>query len=288
MKPQLLKVPAEPHSSFSFRVDSVPYVNNRWHQHAELELIYFRKGTGTQYIGDHISTFQNGDVVLVGPNLPHYWRFSDAFFQEGSEQVDVRVVHFSHNFLGNHFLDLPENMEIKEIFERSKRGLQIEGGARSQIGALLEQLSEAEGSQRIVLMLKALTIISCGQNYKELSSVGFRPDYSGTDEKERLQAILDYSARHFKRKITLEEIAAVANVSPNSFCRYFKSRTRKTYSRYLIELRVGYACRLLIETNTCLKRLCFESGFNNFTSFHKYFKIITGRSPMVYQKEFLM
>src|SRR5690606_5437403 len=105
-------------------------------------------------------------------------------------------------------------------------------------------------------------------------------------DNERIQAVFDYSIKNFKRKIKLEEIADVANISPNSFCRFFKSRTRKTYSQFLIELRVGYACKLLIETNQCLKRLCFESGFNNFTSFHKYFKIITGKSPMMYQREF--
>lgn len=255
--------------------------------HAELELIYFKQGAGTQYIGDNVSTFQDGDVVLVGSNLPHYWRFANSFFEDGASPVDVRVVHFSQHFLGNHFLDLPENSEIKEVIERSKRGLQIKGNARGRIGTILEQLSDAEGSQRILLMLKALTTISSEQHCDELSSVAIRPAPCSTDENERLQAVLDYSTKYFKRKITLEEIADIANISPSSFCRYFKSRTRKTYSRYLIELRVGYACRLLTETNTCLKRLCFESGFNNFTSFHKYFKIITGRSPMVYQKEFL-
>ncbi|MCH5687709.1 AraC family transcriptional regulator [Niabella sp. W65] len=165
--------------------------------------------------------------------------------------------------------------------------MQIEGSARSRVATILEQLSYAEGSQRILLMIEALMIISSEQNCTELSSVGFRPnDYS--DEDERLQAIFDYSGKHFKHRIALEEIAEIANISPNSFCRYFKSRTGKTYSQYLIELRVGYACRLLIETNTCLKRLCFESGFNNFSSFHKYFKIITGRSPLMYQKEYMM
>lgn len=287
MKPQLLKMHTEPYSSFSFRNDSVPHVNNRWHLHAELELIYFKNGEGTQFIGDNISNFKSGDVVLVGPNLPHYWRFSDSFFEENANQVDVFVAHFPQNFLGSHFLDLPENIEIKAVFERSKRGLQISGNARSRVADILERLSAAEGSQRILLMIEALTIISSEPNCMELSSVGFRPsDYS--DENERLQAIFDYSNKNFKHRIALEEIAEIANISPNSFCRYFKARTGKTYSQYLIELRVGYACRLLIETNTCLKRLCFESGFNNFSSFHKYFKIITGRSPLMYQKEYTM
>ncbi|HWJ29770.1 MAG TPA: helix-turn-helix domain-containing protein, partial [Flavisolibacter sp.] len=125
-------------------------------------------------------------------------------------------------------------------------------------------------------------------NSKELvtlSSIGFKTDYVEA-ENDRINAIHEYSLKHFKRKIQLEEIAEVANISPNSFCRYFKSRTRKTYSQFLIELRVGHACKLLIENNQSIKRLCYESGFNNFTSFHKYFKSITGKSPLMYQKEF--
>ena len=101
---------------------------------------------------------------------------------------------------------------------------------------------------------------------------------------ERVNIIYDYSLRHFRRAIQLEEIAAVANISPNSFCRFFKSRTRKTYSRFLLELRVGHACKLLIENNLNIKQICFESGFNNFTGFYKYLKLITGKSPLSYQK----
>ena len=286
MKPQLLKVPPGPQRSFSLRKDSEPFVNNHWHFHAELELIYFKSGEGTQFIGDHISAFREGDVVLVGPNLPHYWKFADRFFSDTSSVTDVRVAHFSENFLGSDFLDLPENMGIKDTLERARRGLQVEGAARAKVAAILERLLEAQGSLRILLMIEALTIIADEKNCKQLSSVGFKPDdYS--DENERIQAIFNYSVKNFKRKITLEEIAEVANISSNSFCRYFKARTNKTYSKFLMELRVGHACKLLIETNTCLKRLCLESGFNNFTSFHKYFKSITGRSPHAYKRAFL-
>jgi AraC-like DNA-binding protein len=150
----------------------------------------------------------------------------------------------------------------------------------------LEQMLDADGVQRIVLLIEALNAIAGCKNLVQLSSIGFKPDLVDT-EKDRINAIYEYSVRNFKRKIQLEEIADVANISPNSFCRYFKSRTRKTYSQFLIELRVGHACKLLIENNQCIKRLCYDSGFNNFTSFHKYFKMITGKSPLAYQKEFM-
>src|SRR5688500_5286611 len=114
MRPQLLKVLKGPGYSYSIRRDLVPHVNNRWHYHTEVELIHFKKGEGTQFIGDSIKHFKTGDVVMVGSNLPHYWRFDDAFFDEHSKlTADVRVAHFTENFWGEKFLDLPENSSIR-------------------------------------------------------------------------------------------------------------------------------------------------------------------------------
>jgi len=286
MRPQLLKVLKGPDRSFSVRRDLFP-INNRWHYHSEVELIHIKKGEGTQFIGDSIKRFKAGDVVLVGSNLPHYWRFDDVYYEENTKAIaDIRVAHFNENFWGNQFLELPENLNLKTVLEKARRGLQITGKTKQKVAELLEQLQEADGPQRIILLIEALTAVANAKQPVPLSSMGFKPDLVDA-EKDRINAIYEYSIRNFKRKIQLEEIADVANISPNSFCRYFKSRTRKTYSQFLIELRVGHACKLLIENNHCIKRLCYESGFNNFTSFHKYFKMITGKSPLVYQKEFV-
>ncbi|MFL5738776.1 MAG: AraC family transcriptional regulator [Flavisolibacter sp.] len=286
MRPQLLKVSKGPDRSFSVRRDLVPHVNNRWHYHNEVELIHFKKGEGTQFIGDSIKRFKAGDVVLVGSNLPHYWRFDDVYFEENTKAIaDIRVSHFNENFWGEQFLHLPENNNIRTVLEKAKRGLQITGKTRQRVAELLEDLQSANGPQRIILLMEALSAIGNCKSLVMLSSIGFKPDLVEV-ESDRINAIYEYSIKNFKRKIQLEEIAEVANISPNSFCRYFKSRTRKTYSQFLIELRVGHACKLLIENNQCIKRLCYDSGFNNFTSFHKYFKLITGKSPLTYQKEF--
>ncbi|MBO9634362.1 MAG: helix-turn-helix transcriptional regulator, partial [Chitinophagaceae bacterium] len=157
---------------------------------------------------------------------------------------------------------------------------------RQKVAELLEMLLTSDGSLRIMLLIEALNTIAECKQLNALSSIGFKQELVEA-ESDRVNAIYDYSLKNFKRKIQLEEIAAVANISPNSFCRYFKSRTRKTYSQFLIEIRVGQACKLLIENNLSIKQLCYESGFNNFTSFHKYFKMITGKSPLNYQKEFM-
>ncbi|MBO9565663.1 MAG: helix-turn-helix domain-containing protein [Niastella sp.] len=287
MRPQLLKVSTGPRHSFSVRRDLVPYVNNRWHYHPEIELIHFKKGEGTQFIGDSIKRFKSGDIVMVGAHLPHYWRFDDLFFEEDTRvQADIRVAHFCENFWGDQFLHLPENVNIKTVLEKAKRGIQITGKTRQQVADLLERLLHTDGSERIIILMEALMTIAECKQLTTLSSIGFKHDLVDA-ENERVNAIYEYSLKNYKRKIQLEEIAAVANISPNSFCRYFKSRTRKTYSQFLIEIRVGQACKLLIENNLSIKQLCYESGFNNFTSFHKYFKMITGKSPLTYQKEFM-
>jgi AraC-like DNA-binding protein len=287
MRPQLLKVSREIRHSFSVRQDLVPYINNRWHYHQEVELIHFNKGEGTQFVGDSIRNFKSGDVVLVGAGLPHYWRFNDVYFNENERStVDIRVCHFCENFWGEQFLQLPENIKIKNVLEKAKRGLQITGKTRTVVAEFLDVLLHTEGPHRIMLLTQALTAIAECDEALSLSSIGFKHELPDA-EHDRINAIYDFSLKNFKRPIQLDEIASVANISPNSFCRYFKSKTSKTFSQFLIEVRVGYACKLLIENKMSIKQLCFESGFNNFTSFHKYFKLITGKSPLNYQKEFI-
>ena len=219
--------------------------------------------------------------------MPHYWRFDDSYFEEETkEKADVRVAHFCENFWGSQFLQLPENIHIRGLLDKAKRGLQITGKTRQRVAELLEALLQTDNNYRIILLMEALNLIAECKQLETLASIGFKYDLV-ENEKDRINAIYEYSIKNFKRNIQLEEIASVANISPNSFCRYFKSRTRKTYSQFLIEIRVGHACKLLIENNLSIKQLCYESGFNNFTSFHKYFKLITSKSPLTYQKEFM-
>jgi AraC-like DNA-binding protein len=287
MKPQLLKVTAGPSCSFSVRQDTVPFINNRWHYHPEVELIYFKEGNGTQFIGDNIRPFHSGDVILVGAYLPHYWSFDDCYFERGEQIPNVFVAHFCDNFWGKEFLSIPENLPLMNILEQAKRGIQVHGATKEIVGKLLEKMLLSVGSRKILLLLEALVTIANSEEISLLSSMGFQTNMKDI-ENDRINSIYHYSLVNYKKKIHVEEIASVANMSPNSFCRYFKSKTRKTYSNFLIEIRVGIACKLLIENKISIKQVCYESGFNNFASFHKYFKIITKKTPLLYQREYMM
>ena len=286
MKPQLLKVFAGPLCSFSVRQDNVPFINNRWHYHQEIELIFFKEGEGTQFIGDNIKTFTSGDVILVGANLPHYWSFDDKYFSSDGKQPNIFVVHFCDYFWGKEFLNIAENLPVKNILETAKQGIQINGKTGEHVGSLLEEMSVSGGGRKVLLLLEALISIANSESVDVLSSIGFQPNILKT-ENERINSIYQYSLANYKNKIQIDEVAAVVCMSPSSFCRFFKSKTKKTYSNFLIEIRVGMACKLLIENRFSIKQICYESGFNNFAGFHKYFKLITNKTPLNFQMEFI-
>lgn len=286
MKPQLLKFSTDPLTSFNVRHDRVPYFFAKWHYHSELELVHIEKGSGTQFIGDHISRFYEGDILLIGSNLPHYWRCDEFYFENNSElTAEATVTHFLPNFWGVQFLDLPENKHIKELFLKANKGIKISGNTNYKVAGILQKLLTAKSAERIILLMQALHIIGISKDIECLATSGFQNTYNEL-ETERINDIYNYTINNFDKKISLEEIASVAHISPNSFCRYFKTQTKKTYSQFLMEIKIGNACKLLIENKKSISSVCYESGFNNFSNFNRYFKNITGKSPLQYKKTF--
>ncbi len=286
MKPQLLKIPYASDHSFSVRKELAPNINNRWHYHPEIELINFHKGLGTQFVGDHISRFEPGDVVLVGSNLPHFWKYDEAYYSEekGTESYST-VIHFFENFIGEKFLHLPETRHIKALLERAKRGILFKGDSAVKVSEFINNVYQATGINQIIALITCLSEIALCEDAIPLTSVGFNYDLWGGENK-RINAVYKYSFDNFQRKIKQSEIAEIAGMTNNSFCRFFKSHTGKTYSDFITEIRVGYACKLLISDRFSIKEVGFTSGFNSFSCFHEYFKKLTGKTPQAYQKAY--
>ncbi|WP_025762100.1 AraC family transcriptional regulator [Dyadobacter tibetensis] len=285
MKPQLIKVPRATQQSYSIRRDVVLYFYDRWHYHPEIELVLIEQGSGTQFIGDSIQNFQNGDLLLIGPNLPHYWRCDDKYF-EGRENLRAQatVLHFLPDLFGETFMELPENRSILDLFQRSATGLKFSGIGKNKVSQLMQDLLVDNGENRVLQLLQILNILASSTEATSLSNQFNLKGYDSFDT-DRINKIYQYTLQNFQKKISISEIADIANISQHSFCRYFKSRSRKTYSQFLIELRIGHACKLLLEERLPVAQICFESGFNNFANFNKSFKSITGLSPLQYQKK---
>jgi AraC-like DNA-binding protein len=286
MKPQLLKMSVDSLLSFSVRHDIVPYFFNKWHYHAEVELLHIEKGSGTQFIGDNISRFTEGDILMIGSNLPHYWRCDENYFENNPELfAEARVTHFLPDFWGNQYLDLPENKLLKELLTKANSGIKITGNTNRKVAEILKKLTVSKTVERIILLIEALHIISISKDIETIATSGFQNTYNES-ETERLNDIYKFTMSNFDKKISLEEISSIAHISPNSFCRYFKTQTKKTYSQFLMEIKIGNACKLLIENKKSISCICYESGFNNFSNFNRYFKSITGKSPLQYKKTF--
>lgn len=284
MKPILRKINPALDYSFSVREDIGPYLYNHWHFHPEIELTLIRKGRGMRLVGDSVTPFHDGDLVILGGNLPHYWRSDSNYFQGISGlHIEAVAIHFKEDFWGPQLLGLPEFKYIRELLLISNRGISVEGETQKIVSAMMENCLHAKGIERITLLISMLQIIASSKEYRTLSGIGFSKSYE-LNQTDNINAIYNYTFDHFQDKITIEEIAAIANVSPHSFCRYFKTRTLKTYWQFLLEVRIGYACKLLIENDMSISQICYSCGFNNLSNFNRQFKSIIGMTPSRYVK----
>lgn len=286
MRPILRKIDTGYNYSFSVREDVGPYLYNHWHFHPETELTLIRKGNGIRLVGDSMEPFSDGDLILLGSNLPHLWRSDPEYFRGNEKlQVEAVAIHFMEDFWGPAFLELPELKSIKELLIKSQRGIKVLGRTQQKVSAMMERMLKAKNTERVTLLLNMLNVISLSEECQLLSSVGFGNAYD-LGQTDNINRIYNYTLDHFHEKICLRELAAMANVSPHSFCRYFKSRTMKTYWQFLLEVRIGYACKLLIENKASISQICFSCGFNNLSNFNRQFRERTGLTPSHYLKEY--
>ncbi|GAB3221458.1 AraC family transcriptional regulator [Spirosoma arcticum] len=288
MKPALLLVPFQPAKSFSIQQFCVPYFYTHWHYHHEIELTLICEGTGTRLVGDSIENFTPGDLVLMGANLPHMWR-SDVAYHQNTDGLVAKsiVIHFREDFWGTPFLTLTEMKPIRDLLERAKRGLKITGHTQQLVSQKMGEFVTTEGIHRVIKLLDILSLVEESSDVVMLSSAGFSHSYTQIDA-QRMTKIYEYILNRYNQEITLEEIAAVVYISPKSFCRYFKSKTHKTFTQFVSEVRVGQACKLLIDDKISIGQICYEVGFMNLSNFNRQFKAITGLTPAHYRKAYMV
>lgn len=257
-------------------VNSIPF----WHFHPELELVYISKGSGKRHIGNHISYYSEGDLILLGPNLPHYG-FRDRFIGN----VNEIIIQMRYDFLGAQLLKVPEMEAITKLFERSRGGLTFHGNIKVEIGERLEELFHMNHFERLISLLKILNKMAKSNEYILLNASNTGIVIEQKDSK-RIDKIYKHIRDHFKDEVlALSEVAAIVNMTIPSFCRYFKRHTNKTFTQFVNEFRIVHATKLLSETDDKISSICFDCGFKNFSHFNRYFKKITGKSPSQFRKE---
>lgn len=284
MKPVLAKLPHTAEQSFKVYEFVVPFYQTPWHFHPEYELVLVTRSRGKKIIGDHISCFEEGDLCLLGPNLPHTYHNDPEYFEKNSQlMAESIVIHFNENSLGMDFFDIPEMKSIKELLKKSALGLQVFGKTRDSVALKLRHIINATGLQRIICLLEILDEISRSKSCSVLSSAGMVGE--NNKDCERLNTVFDYVMRNFKEKISLDDAASLVNMSDSAFCRYFYKRTQKTFFEFLNETRIGFSCRLLLDGKKNISEIAYESGFNNISHFNRQFRQIKGVTPTEYKKE---
>lgn len=250
-----------------------------WHFHPELELVYVSEGSGRRHIGQHLSYFNDGDLLLIGSNLPHFG-FTDRLTGNASETI----VQMKPDFLGEAFFSIPEMQGVNRLFDKAKMGISFHGKIKEKLDAKLKGMADEEPNSRLIHLLEILQELAITKEYTLLNSEGIMLEVSLQDN-DRMNTIFDFVRKNFQRAITLDEIADLANMTVPSFCRFFKRKSGKNFTRFVNEYRLVHASKLLSEETTSITEICLESGFNNFSHFNKEFRLFTGKSPSAYRNE---
>ncbi len=278
--PPLEKVVMPHESSILIRHFHKDHRNTRpyWHYHPELELVYVKGGSGKRHIGSHLSYFKDGELVLIGSNLPHQG-FTERLCGKESETV----IQMLPNFLGESFFDIPEMIGISKLFDRAKKGLVFGKEVQELVGEKIISLVDKSSFEQVLGLLDILKDLSLSEDYKILNADGFLM-VAKPQDNDRLNKVLNYIKENFQDSISLEEICDMVGMTEPSFCRYFKKITAKTFTQFLNEYRLVHAAKLLAEKQISITEVCFESGFSNYSHFVEKFKTFTGKSPSEYRK----
>lgn len=277
--------PSTKSDSESFYVErkKQPYFGVHWHYHEEFELLYTIKGEGVRIVGDSMDHFNGNDLVFLGSGLPHLFKNEE---KDENEEVDYIVLKFSNNFGGFPFFSLPEFQKISNFLKKSHRGMLFSNHTIEKIKPLIKKLAAAKDESRIIDLLSVLKILAEADDYEQLASEHFSLKISSKGE-DRTQKVIDYISNNYTKDISLDDLAAVAYMTTNSFCRYFKSRTGKTAFQFIREFRVNKACQMLINGEKSIGEICFDTGFNSFSSFNRIFKNLKHISASEYKTKYM-
>ncbi|RZL43020.1 MAG: AraC family transcriptional regulator [Pedobacter sp.] len=286
MKPVHLKVPSLSKFHIDARREQVCYFANPWHFHEELELTFVMKSEGTKFIGDHISEFKSGEIILLGSRLPHYWRNAPSYYQNNDAiAAEAIIIRFNQDYAGSEFLKIPPMKPVFDLLNNAKRGIFIHTHGDDLQNKLIEFLTLNE-AQKIIALTEILLTIATHQSFEYLCSIGYAHQFKSNDI-EKIDTVYNYVLNNFKNEISVKDVALKCNMNTAAFCRYFKKKTGKTFKDFLNEIRLGNATKLLVKGDLTIAEVAFESGFNTPSYFNRLFMRIKGMTPTVYRLNYL-
>lgn len=282
MKATYEKLALSPGRSFRCFDRTTLQLPARWHRHPEIELTFVPQGDGSRWVGDHLGTYTDNDLVLLGSNLPHTWA-SDKFRGEKFDMHEGIVTQFLPDFLGREFFEVAEMHSIGVLLKRSQRGLWYPATFAVEIGKRLKKMTTLTGARRLLALLECLDELSRFPEPRELASVGYVGPANSMSES-RMQIICDFTQQNFTDPtLNAGLLAKRLDMNASAFCRFFKQSTGLTPSSFINELRIGYACRQLLDSDRSVLEVCYDSGFASTSHFNETFRKLRGMSPRKYR-----
>lgn len=264
-----------------------PHFDHPFHFHKLCELTWIEKSHGKLIIGDYVGNFSEGEVILASPELPHLWKCDPAYYKSNKKLFTKAIgLYFPPELANSVSDDIAGIRRYNELMQRAERGLRFYGKTRSVINDRMKELVNASGLLQLGIFLQIIDILSRSEEYEFLASVGYKrsPDIN---DIERFNEVYQFLLKNFHRDIMLEEVARICNMTPNSFCRFFKQKTQKNFTLFLNELRIGHAKKLLQNENFPIKDICYECGYNNPVNFFSFFKRIVKQTPKAFRASLL-
>ncbi|QTD37343.1 helix-turn-helix domain-containing protein [Polaribacter batillariae] len=279
MKVLPFQIPKPENDALVFQEDIEFAFYNKLHQHEEIQISFIVKGEGTLIVGDTITNYETGNILVLGSNLPHVFQSTEKL----KEKSHMITLFFTENSFGSNFFELQELNEIKPFFKQAKHGFKITDD--KDISKLFLELKTASKLERLIALLQLLKRVT-SLEYESLSSFIYEKKYTAVEGK-RMRDVFEFTMRNFTEDISLNEIANVASMTKNAFCKYFKKRTNKSYFRFLNELRIENASKLIVaNTDFTLAEIAYNSGFKNISNFNRHFKSIKKMSPSNFRKHY--
>lgn len=280
MKAAFEKIHLSPEKFFCIKEFKVPCFTSPWHFHPQWELTLIRRGQGLRYVGDSIETFRENDLVFLGPDLPHYW-WSDNSINSSSHSL---VLHFDPSFSEHSVFAPPEAGKIQKLFVSAQRGVIFCEAQKKEAIKHLLRLHSKSRWQQTCLILEILGILAEEKSPKLLASASFAPELHSRDS-QRLTAVFRYVNQNYMHITEHRKAAVLAGLSPSAFSRFFHQRMGKTFTAYVTEIRIGYACRCLMEKDMSILDIAMASGFNNLSNFNRHFLKQKKITPRAWRKK---
>ncbi|MGB3777443.1 MAG: AraC family transcriptional regulator [Tunicatimonas sp.] len=256
-----------------------------WHYHPEYELVLITKGRGKRVVGDSIERFEAGDLVFLGSYLPHEWRCdASCYRKDGSFLGEGLVIQFLPDFLGPGFFELAENAKLKSFLTTAAQGCFLHGDTRDTITASMMNMTTLSDTHKLYQLLSIFQVLSETNEYDTLSTPAFVEPYH-SDELVPMKRVIDHIMTNFQKQIKIKELQDLSNMSNTTFFKTFKKTFQMSFKTYLINLRIGYSCKLLADKSLNVTQIAYQSGFENISNFNRQFKVLKGCTPREYRKE---